>query len=72
MRIIRVSGCYDCPHCKFDGEVKTGDCYYCYWETSVKVDSYMRKATFPDNCPLEEVVQIITKMEIEKKFGSAK
>ena len=54
MKIIRVSGCYDCPYCRFDSEVKAGDCYYCYYETSMKVDSYMKKATMPDNCPLEK------------------
>lgn len=54
-RVIRVNSCADCPYCRFDGEVKTGDCYYCYWAISIKVDSYVKKAILPDNCPLEKL-----------------
>lgn len=54
MRVIKVNGCHDCPYCRFDNEAMCGDCYYCYWMTNLKVDSYMKKAIFPDDCPLDE------------------
>ncbi len=70
VKIIRVSGCHDCPYCRFDGEAKGAiDCYYCYWATSTKVDSYMKKATLPDNCPLEEEVDIHYPTVDEELFG---
>ena len=63
-RIIRVNGCHECPHLDFLydqwKEFKSMNCKVCAKNNKFKIDSYVDNKTFPDNWPLEKVVQIIT------------
>ncbi len=51
VRIIRVSGCHDCWHCKSSFMVND---FYCK-KIKMSVDKYVETKTLPDNCPLEKI-----------------
>ena len=59
-KIIRVSGCHDCPHMAFAyNEHGDFDYEYCNKgrkvnDKSFRIDEYSDKKTLPDNCPLED------------------
>lgn len=49
MKIIRVSGCHDCPHYSLASELCN-----LLWGTDILNATIKDNKTFPDNCPLEE------------------
>ncbi len=69
MRIIKVTGCHDCPYARFSISDKD---FYCAKNPPRRIDSYIDANILHYNCPLEEVVQIITKARVEEVHGSAK
>ncbi len=77
MKIIRLTACHKCPCADTDPNPPAfthvdDQIYYCFHENGNrrKVNGFMKNKTLPDDCPGEEVVQIITKIEIEEKMES--
>ncbi len=78
MKIIRVENCHKCncadtdPNPPWDMHVDNM-IYYCYHENGNRKDvsKFVKNKTIPVDCPAEDVVQIITKMEVEEIHGSA-
>ena len=72
-KIIRVTGCHDCPYCSelvFDDGIKL---YYrsCKKSDMINPTGCFQNKTLPDNCPLEdEVVNNLQDSDIDKEMIS--
>ncbi len=67
-KIVKITGCHDCPLVAYDGfSVLNSECMHSHRKTEKIVTIFEEQKKYPSDCPLEDGIEKIKEIYIERR-----